>query len=96
MINKEYFGLKPLCGFVDLRGHRSEEIKNFSRLQRNILLYGGTSLKYDKWKISENNPKLFLCDAKKFQADLIFKLYDKKDKSSNSVLLPENISDGDL
>lgn len=96
IINKQYYGLKPLCCFVDCRGHRTEQIKNFSKLQRNILLYGGTSLKYDKWKISDNNPKLFLCDAKKFQADLIFKLYDKKDKTSNSILLPNDLSDNDL
>ena len=96
MIKAEYYGIKPLCAFIDMRGHRADEIKSFSKLQKNILLYGGTNLKFDKWKISENNPKLFLCDAKKFQADLIFKLYFQQNKDNNYIYLPQTLTEKDI
>ena len=96
LLDKEYLGVKPLCMLVDMRGHRSQEIKSFSKMRKNILMYGGTSLKYDKWKISDNMPKLFLCDAKKFQSELIFMLYYQQSKESNYIFLPENISQQDI
>ena len=96
LLDKEYLGIKPLCLLVDMRGHRSEEIKNFSKLRKNILLYGGTQLKYDKWRLSDNLPKLFLCDARKFQAELLFMLYFQSNKETNYLYLPENISQKDI
>jgi hypothetical protein len=65
-------------------------------MRKNILMYGGTSLKYDKWKISENLPKLFLCDAKKFQSELIFMLYFHQNKESNYLYLPDGLSEQDI
>lgn len=95
LLDAEYFGIKPLCLLVDMRGHRSEEIKRFSMRRKQILMYGGTALKWEKWKISDNNNKLFLCDRKKFQADLIFRLYVNKNKNSNYLFLPKDLTDKD-
>jgi len=39
---------------------------------------------------------LFLCDAKKFQAELIFMLYFQQSKESNYLFLPESISEKDI
>ena len=96
MIEKDYFGFKPLLALIDMRGHRADEIKNFSKMRKNIIMYGGTSLKYDLWKRSENVPKLFLCDAKKFQSQLIFKLYFHKDKANNYLYLPQSLTEDDI
>ena len=96
LLDKEYYGIKPLCLLVDMRGHRADEIKNFSKIRKNIIMYGGTNLKYDKWKPSDNLPKLFLCDAKKFQSELIFMLYFHHNKESNYLYLPQNISEKDV
>lgn len=96
ILDRQYYGIKPLCLLVDMRGHRSEEIKNFSKIRKNIIMYGGTNLKYDKWKPSENMPKLFLCDAKKFQSELIFMLYFNSNKESNYLYLPQNINEKDI
>ena len=96
ILDKEYYGIKPLCLLVDMRGHRSDEIKNFSKIRKNIIMYGGTNLKYQKWKPSQNMPKLFLCDAKKFQSQLIFMLYFNSNKESNYIYLPQNISQQDI
>ena len=95
-INAEYCGIKPLCALIDMRGHRADQIKNFSKMQKNILMYAGTNLRFDKWKVSDNNPKIFLCDAKKFQADLIFKLYFQNNKQSNYLFLPLTLSEKDI
>ena len=95
-LEKQYFGIKPLCLLVDMYGHRSDEIKAFAKQKKNILMYAGANLKFDKWKVSDNNPKLFLCDAKKFQADLIFKLYYQKNRQHNYLWLPDTLSDKDI
>lgn len=96
ILDRQYYGIKPLCLLVDMRGHRSDEIKNFSKIRKNIIMYGGTNLKYQKWKPSDNMPKLFLCDAKKFQSELIFMLYFNANKESNYLYLPQNISQQDI
>lgn len=96
LLDRQYLGIKPLCLLIDYRGHRSEHTRKFSQLRRNIICYGGTSLKYDKFKPSQNIPKLFLCDAKKYQAQLIFMLYFQKNKDRNYIYLPENISEKDV
>lgn len=96
ILDKQYYGVKPLCLLVDMRGHRADEIKNFSKLRKNILMYGGTNLKYQKWKISDNMSKLFLCDAKKFQSELIFMLYFQQNKETNYLYLPHDISQKDI
>ena len=59
-------------------------------------MYGGTNLKYQKWKISDNMTKLFLCDAKKFQSELIFMLYFQTNKETNYLYLPHDISQKDI
>ena len=96
IINAEYYGIKPLCAFVDMRGHRTDEIKAFSRLQKNIIMYGGSNLKFEKFRPSENIAKLFLCDSRKFQADLIFKLYFQQNKESNFLFLPLTLTEQDI
>ncbi len=96
LLDREYFGLKPLALLVDMRGHRSDEVKAFARMRKNVLLYGGSALKFEKWKVSDNNRKLFLCDAKKFQAELIFNLYFQQNAETNFLFLPESIAEKDL
>ena len=96
ILDQECKGIKPLALFVDMRGHRTDEIKNLSKMRKNIFLYAGTNLKYDKFKVSDNNPKMFLCDAKKFQSELIFMLHFATNKESNYLFLPESISEKDV
>lgn len=95
-MDKEYYGIKPLCMMVDERGNRSQEVKNFSRIRKNIIMYGGTNLKYDKWKPAETVPKMFICDAKSYQAQLIFMLYFQHNKQANYLFLPCDISEKDV
>jgi len=39
---------------------------------------------------------MFMCDARKFQADLIFRLYQQNNRESNFLFLPKTLSDKDL
>ena len=96
MLDKEYYGVKPLCLMCDERGNRSSQIKDFAKIRKNIIMYGGTNLKYDKWKPSQNLSKFFLCDAKKFQSQLIFMLYFQQNKENNYLFLPQNLSLKDI
>ena len=59
-------------------------------------MYGGTSLRYDKWHLSENVQKLFLCDSRKFQAQLIYMLYFQHNREANYLFLPNGISEKDI
>lgn len=95
-LEQEYYGFKPLMLLVDHQGHRSDQIKQFASLRRNIIMYAGTSLKFDKWHLSDNNSKLFLCDSKKFQAELIYKLYFQQNRQKNYLFLPKTLTEKDI
>ena len=96
LLDKQFYGIKPLLMICDERGNRSAEMKNFATFRKNIILYGGTSLKYDKWKPSENLSKFFLVDAKTYQSQLIFMLYFHQNKQSNYLYLPDGLSEKDI
>lgn len=93
MLDEPVLGVSPLLLLVDHHGHRTDEVKAFSRRRKNILMYGGTSLRYDTFKPSETVPKLFLFNEKTFRADLVFKLYHDK---QHTLRLPETLSESDL
>lgn len=95
IFQKEYLGKKPVSLLIDMRGHRTSEVREFAKKAKNILCYAGTSLKFEKWKISKNDFKIFLVDARKFQAELIFNLYFSSNKKNNFIFLPANISKKD-
>lgn len=92
-LDEEVCGMRPLMCLIDRQGHRQEEVSNFSRMRKNIVMYSGTSLKYDSFKPSENVPKLFLFNEKTFRSELIFKLYFDK---SHLLRLPKNLSEDDI
>ena len=92
-LDEEVCGMRPLMCLIDRQGHRQEEVSNFSRMRKNIVMYSGTSLKYDSFKPSENVPKMFLFNEKTFRSELIFKLYFDK---AHLLRLPKNLSEDDI
>ena len=92
-LDEEVFGMRPLMCLIDRQGHRQEEVSNFSRMRKNIVMYSGTSLKYDSFKPSENVPKMFLFNEKTFRSELVFKLYFDK---AHLLRLPKNLSEDDI
>lgn len=92
-LDEDVCGMKPLMCLVDRQGHRQDEVTNFSRMRRNIVMYSGTQLKYDSFKPSENIPKLFLFNEKTYRSELIFKLYFDK---SHSLRIPKDMRQDDI
>lgn len=91
-LDEELYGMRPLMLLIDRQGHRVDEVTNFSRMRKNIIMYAGTQLKYDTFKPSESIPKLFLFNEKTFRSELIFKLYFDH---NHLLRLPENLSADD-
>ena len=92
-LNKDYLGIKPLFLVIDKKGHRTQEVEVFARRNRNVFMYAGTSLKYDKFKRSNTLQKTILVSAREYQADLIFYLYNQKNKLQNYLYLTSNLTD---
>lgn len=96
LLNRQYYGVKPLMLLIDSKGHRTEQIKRFSKMQKNIVLYSGSNLKFDLFKKSEHHEKMFLFDAKKLQAETIFKLYSQTDKRNGYLFLTDKLTEKDI
>lgn len=96
ILSRPVAGIKPVLLLVDARGHRTDEVKEFSKRKKNILLYMGTTLKFDKWRFSEKNPRIIQADARKWQAEAIFHLYFQKNKKTNFLYLSEDLTEKDL
>ena len=95
-LDRDYEGIKPLFMVIDKRGHRTQEIEAFARRRKNIFQYAGTSLKYEKYKLSTNLYKTILVSARAYQADLIFYLYNQKNKLQNYLYLTPTLKDETL
>jgi hypothetical protein len=92
-LSREWFGLSPLLHVIDKKGHRTREVEAYARRNRNVAMYAGALLARDKWTMSKNAGRTVLVSARSFQADLIYYLYNQKDRSRNYIYLPEDLPD---
>jgi hypothetical protein len=92
-LSREWFGLTPLLHVIDKKGHRTREVEAYARRNRNVAMYAGALLARDKWTMSKNAGRTVLVSARSFQADLIYYLYNQKDRSNNYIYLPEDLPD---
>lgn len=92
-LDREWCGLSPLIHVIDKKGHRTREVEAYARRHRNVAMYAGTLLTRDKWTLSKNAGRTVLVSARAFQADLIYYLYNQKNKEQNYIYLPEDLSD---
>lgn len=86
-------GFSPLFMVVDRKGHRTAEIEAFAKRYKQVFQYAGTSLKYDKFKIQDRQRRIIYVAARQYQADLIYYLYNQKNREQNYLYLPETVSD---
>lgn len=98
MLNKQYLirdgvGIVPTFALIDRQGHRSSEIQYFADRVPNAMLYQGTSLTTNNWRMSDNNKKLVLASAKHWQSKLIYQLYSQKKREENYFYFYPEISD---
>lgn len=78
-----YMGLKPLMGFIDAGGHRTEEIMKWVATHKDFFAYKGDSRIGTQWKLSSENNKLILVNPKLYQSKLLYYLYSQKNTDNN-------------
>jgi hypothetical protein len=98
LLNREYLkkngvGIKPTFIVIDRQGHRSNEIEYFAKSHNNVVMYQGTSMSQQNFKMSENNKKLCLVSAKHYQTQLIYYLYSQKKRYQNYLYFYPGIED---
>lgn len=89
---KEFFGIAPLLYMIDKKGHRTAEIERFAKRASTILMYAGTNLRAERFRLSEKRSKTLLVSAREYQADLIYYLYSQKDKSCKYFFITPDLS----
>lgn len=98
MLNKEYLkrngvGLKPVFCIIDRQGHRSSDVEYFAKRNLQVLMYQGTHMTQQNWKMSQTNRRLCLVSAKYYQTSLIYYLYSQKKRGQNYLYFYPSIED---
>lgn len=98
MLNKEYLkrdgvGIKPTFCVMDRQGHRSNEVDYFAKTHSNVVMYQGTNMSQQNWKMSQHNKKLCLVSAKYFQTQLIYYLYSQKKRHQSYLYFYPSVED---
>lgn len=98
MLNKEYLkrngvGLKPVFCIIDRQGHRSSDVEYFAKRNSQVLMYQGTHMTQQNWKMSQTNRRLCLVSAKYYQTSLIYYLYSQKKRGQNYLYFYPSIED---
>ena len=98
MLNKEYLvengvGIRPMFCLIDRQGHRSNDVEYFARHHSNVIMYQGTNLTSETWRMSETNKRLILAAARKWQAHLIYYLYSQKKRGQNYLYFHPDTKD---
>lgn len=98
IINAEYFiengtGIKPLFSFIDIRGHRSEDIKRFIKSHFNCLGWLGSKLQSIPYEKSQTVERAFRVNSIQYQAQAIFYLYTQKKRGSQYLYFYPDIDE---
>lgn len=98
MLHKQYLiedgvGITPTFALIDRQGHRTSEVQFFAERCLNVLMYQGAALQTSNWRVSDNNKRLILANAKCFQSILIYYLYSQKKRRENYLYFHPDIND---
>lgn len=91
IINAQYLiedgvGIEPMFCLMDMRGHRMQQIEYFMKYHPKVLGWlGGKVVNEDHFKPSTNKERAIDTDAKWWQKEAIYYLYDQK-KRDNQYL----------
>lgn len=81
ILNKQYYGFKPIVSVQDSRGHRTKEIQDFINTHQNVVGWYGTKIQ-QRYKPSQNLRRSFLVSHQHYKVETIFYLYSQKNRSS--------------
>lgn len=93
ILKRQYLELPVQFALIDCGGHRQPEVQQFCKEYGIAFMQKGTSMVAKLWYRSENVPKMFMTNAKQFQAMMLYQLYSQKDKEQNFLYLADNIAD---
>ena len=99
ILNAEYLvedgiGIKPLFCLMDMRGHRMPDIQYFIKTHTNVLGWlGGKIDSKDHFKQSTNVYHAIDTNAKQWQREAIFYLYDQKKRDSQYLFFYPGIEE---
>lgn len=86
-------GIRPLIHVIDYRGHRQEEVAAYARSRANVIMYAGAGGRMiEPWKPSTRNRRMMIVSAPHFQRELIWHLYQQRDREAGAFLfLPADL-----
>lgn len=98
ILKKQYLvengiGIPITFALLDRQGHRTNDVQYFADHCPNVLMYQGASLQTANWRVSDNNKRLILANAKSFQSILIYYLYSQKKRKENYLYFHPDIAD---
>lgn len=78
ILDRQYYGFKPLLAMIDSRGHRTKEIQDFINTHSNSCGWYGTKLQSARYKPSDNLVRSFLVSHLHYKVETIYYLYSQK------------------
>lgn len=91
VLDKEYYGFKPLLSVIDSRGHRTKQIQDFVNIHQNACGWYGTKLQNVRYKPSQNLKRSFLVSHMHYKVQTIFYLYSQKMRDSQYIFFYKDI-----
>ena len=97
IINAQYLvedgvGIEPIFCLMDMRGHRMQQIEYFMKYHPKVLGWlGGKVANEDHFKPSTSKQRAIDADAKQWQKEAIYYLYDNKKRDSQYLFFYPNI-----
>lgn len=84
--------IKPTFHIVDYRGHRQREIAEYAASHAQVVLYAGAGQRQlEPFKSSLKRKRLFFVAAHLYQKQLIWALYQQRNREGDYLYLPENL-----
>lgn len=92
--DKEFYGDKLKAAIIDAKGHRTPEIKEFTRLKKGFFMYMGDGGRLGaRYKVNPENPKILRANSRIYQAELLHKIYTARKADNFQWLLPHDVDD---
>lgn len=91
IIQKQYYGFKPIVAVQDARGHHTKQIQDFVNTHPNVCGWYGTKLQNVRYKSSDNLRRSFLVSHMHYKVQTIFYLYTQKNRTAQYLFFYQDM-----
>lgn len=91
ILNKDFYGYKPLLAVIDSRGHRTKQIQDFVETHQNACGWYGTKLQSVRYKPSDNLVRSFLVSHLHYKVETIYYLYSQKNRAAEFLFFYKDL-----